>query len=165
MDKTKIDVVKGAISNALYDSSKPWDRLFGWAESRTGIPRFKLLIVSIALVSLYMLVGHGQTTLSNVLGFAYPGYQTFKLIESPSNSGRESPSAYTKWLSYWLLYASVLIFESPLSGLLQMIPLYFLLKTLFFAWCYLPIRNNGTAIVYESLIRRLGRPTLRNYDD
>jgi hypothetical protein len=39
---SKIDTAKAAIKNALYDESKPWYKLFNWAEAQTGVNRLNL---------------------------------------------------------------------------------------------------------------------------
>lgn len=39
---SKIDTAKAAVKDALYDESKPWYKLFNWAEAQTGINRLNL---------------------------------------------------------------------------------------------------------------------------
>lgn len=39
-----LDSAKSAIKDSLYDESKPWCKIFGWAEAQTGVNRLNLFI-------------------------------------------------------------------------------------------------------------------------
>lgn len=40
----KLDTVKAAVNDSLYDESKPWYTFFSWAEVQTGVNRLNLFI-------------------------------------------------------------------------------------------------------------------------
>ena len=58
----------------------------------------------------------------DVLGFGYPMYQSLKALET---TGTEDDR---QWLTYWLLFAMLKIFEGATGVLLNMIPFYLLIK-------------------------------------
>lgn len=39
---SKVDTAKAAVKDALYDETKPWYKLFNWAEAQTGVNRLNL---------------------------------------------------------------------------------------------------------------------------
>jgi len=41
---SKLDSVKLAVRDSLYDESKPWCKFFSWAEAQTGVNRLNLFI-------------------------------------------------------------------------------------------------------------------------
>lgn len=41
---SKLDAIKLAVRDSLYDESKPWFKFFNWAEAQTGINRLNLFI-------------------------------------------------------------------------------------------------------------------------
>lgn len=40
----KLDTIRAAINDSLYNESKPWYTFFNWAEIQTGVNRFNLFI-------------------------------------------------------------------------------------------------------------------------
>lgn len=40
----KLDTIKAAVNDSLYDESKPWYKFFSWAEVQTGVNRLNLFI-------------------------------------------------------------------------------------------------------------------------
>ncbi|XP_025424133.1 receptor expression-enhancing protein 5-like [Sipha flava] len=144
---SKIDTAKAAIKNALYDESKPWYKLFNWAEAQTGVNRLNLFFGFAVFIVFYLLIGYGTLLLSNLIGFLYPAYASIKAVES---SGKDDD---TKWLTYWVVFSFITLIEFPAEIILQWIPFYSLIKTIFFVWCFIPIHNNGSVVVYSKFIR------------
>ncbi|XP_052566008.1 receptor expression-enhancing protein 5-like isoform X4 [Culex pipiens pallens] len=58
----------------------------------------------------------------------------------------------TKWLTYWVIYGVLSVFEHVSLFLVQAIPFYWLLKCVFFIWCMVPIENNGANFMYHRVI-------------
>lgn len=40
----KLDTIKAAVKDALFDETKPWCKFFSWAEVQTGVNRLNLFI-------------------------------------------------------------------------------------------------------------------------
>lgn len=158
-----------SVDAVLHDSTQPWHVLFGWAEARSGVNRLKLLMITTAAVCGYMVTGYGTAFLSNVIGFVYPAYVTIGMtLQNPHHAaaaeeqaaiGARSTTvpASSRWLTYWLVFAVILLGEQLCGPILRMVPFYFLLKSVFLIWCFLPIESNGSAYVYAACIRRYFR--------
>jgi receptor expression-enhancing protein 5/6 len=144
---SKLDSVKLAVRDSLYDESKPWCKFFSWAEAQTGVNRLNLFIGMSVFIVFYLLIGYGTLLLSNLIGFLYPAYASMKAVES---SGKDDD---TKWLTYWVVFSFITLIEFPAEIILQWIPFYSLIKTIFFVWCFIPINNNGSVVVYNKFIR------------
>lgn len=59
----------------------------------------------------------------------------------------------TKWLTYWVVFASFGVVESFTDIFLYWIPLYSLLKCGLFLFLMIPTTPNGSIILYNKLIR------------
>lgn len=149
MDKSKITLVIEMIDNILHDETMPWDVPFSWAEKKVGISRFRMLLTIICVISMNMIFGIGSNFLSNVVCLMYPAYQTIKIIATQRPLNIFSNIENMKWVMYWLVFTAVLIVEQPLEFILALVPLYQLVRTVFFAWCFLPIKNNGSMFIYN----------------
>ncbi|KAL4100979.1 hypothetical protein QTP88_021000 [Uroleucon formosanum] len=160
--------VYNAIDSALRDSTRPWMAPFVWIEGRTGIGHTKLFVGGM-LAALAFIIASGRMVmlLSNLLGFAYPMYATIDLMvqediqsKTPSppvsaeQSGRHATvTPASRWLTYWITFAAVLIVQQLCGDVLQIIPFYFLAKIVFFVWCALPMEANGAAFVHRLVVR------------
>ncbi|KAM0875006.1 hypothetical protein ACQ4PT_037072 [Festuca glaucescens] len=77
----------------------------------------------------------------------YPLYASMRAIESPSSLDDQ------QWLTYWVLYSLITLFELSCWKALQWLPLWPYMKLLFCCWLVLPIFN-GAAYIYETHVRR-----------
>ncbi|PRQ52019.1 hypothetical protein RchiOBHm_Chr2g0150951 [Rosa chinensis] len=90
------------------------------------------------------LIGPGVTLL-------YPLYATVRAIESASTLDDQ------QWLTYWVLYSLITLFELFCWKVLAWIPIWPYMKLLFCIWLVLPIFN-GAAYVYENIVRKYVKP-------
>jgi len=143
----KFSEYKENIDKALHDNTKPWTSWFALAEGKTGVKRLYLFIGVLGFLALYLLFGYAAQLLCNTIGFLYPAYCSMKAIESPQKGDD------TKWLTYWTVYALLSIVEYPSDLLLHWFPFYWLVKAIFFTYCFWPTENNGSVLLYEKIIR------------
>ncbi|KAJ3695123.1 hypothetical protein LUZ60_000500 [Juncus effusus] len=90
--------------------------------------------------NLHALVGPG-------LMLVYPLYASARAIESPS------PVDDQQWLTYWVIYSFLTLFELTFWNVIQWFPLWPYMKLLFCCWLVLPIFN-GAAYLYENHVRK-----------
>ncbi|VVC46522.1 TB2/DP1/HVA22-related protein [Cinara cedri] len=156
MSAEQVKMVMDVIDATLRDPSKPWDKLFSWVETRTGVNRFRQLLIAVTGLSFLLLFDCGMiaTVISNAIGFVYPAYTTIALMETPRKPASYAKSAVQathKWLAYWPAFVVILIVEQHFGIILRFVPFYLLFKTLFLVWCIAPINNNGVATLYAEL--------------
>ncbi|XP_050210492.1 HVA22-like protein c [Mercurialis annua] len=76
----------------------------------------------------------------------YPLYASIRAIETKSRSDDQ------QWLTYWVLYSMITIFELTFSKLLECIPVWAFAKLIMTCWLVLP-QFNGAAYVYKNYVR------------
>lgn len=144
---SRIEECKKSLDTALHDKHQPWTHALDWAEGKTGIKRLYLFMILIVMLGLYMVFGYAAQLLCNIIGFLYPAYRSIKALESPNKDDD------TKWLTYWVVFALFSIIEYFSDILLYWFPFYWLFKCIFHVWCFVPIENNGSAVIYNRVIR------------
>lgn len=112
-----------------------------------GTPRIYLLLGTGAAALFLTTIIFGLSFISNVVGF-YPLYWSFKALRSPGTNDDEY------WLTYWVVYATFGLFESLIDGIFFWLPLYFLVKTAFLVYCFLP-QTRGAEVVYKNALAPL----------
>ncbi|KAI1321654.1 ER membrane protein DP1/Yop1 [Mortierella claussenii] len=115
-------------------------------QAATGVPKTYVVVGAGALVAVLIFFNFAGKLLSNLLGWVYPAYRSFKALETPSADDDK------QWLTYWTTYGFVSILESFTDILLYWFPFYFFLKTVFLLWLMLPTFN-GAAVVYTRVLR------------
>ncbi|CAL8068455.1 unnamed protein product [Calicophoron daubneyi] len=122
-------------------------RFLAACEAKSGVNRIVIVYIALAVLFLYLIIGHGTDVLVLFVGFLYPAYQSIKAIESHEKGDD------TQWLVYWVVFVSLQLFEVCTLSLVYYIPLYSFLKCLFLLHCMAPFRENGSWIVYNKIIR------------
>jgi len=131
----------------LHDETMFLTPLLAKAEDASKVKRLHLLLGVAGFLSFYLIIGHAAELLCNLIGFAYPAYQSIKAIESTNKDDD------TKWLTYWVVCAAFHIVDFFSNMVLFWCPLYWLMKCIFLIWCYLPIEKNGSIIIYQRFLR------------
>lgn len=81
-----------------------------------------------------------------IVSLAYPLYASVRAIETKSAVDDQ------QWLTYWVLYSFITLFELTFSPVLEWLPLWSYAKLFFNCWLVLPYFN-GAAHVYEHFVR------------
>lgn len=95
-------------------------------------------------VALVML-GTGQTYITNIIGVAYPAFMSFMALES------EGLDDDKQWLTYWVCFGFFNIVDQFAGIILSFIPFYFFLKCGFLVYLFHP-SSLGATTVYNSII-------------
>ncbi|CAN1160753.1 HVA22-like protein f [Linum perenne] len=77
----------------------------------------------------------------------YPLYASLRAIESPSLVDDQ------QWLTYWIIYSFITLFELSFWKVLAWFPFWPYIKLLFCIWLVLPMFN-GAAYIYETVVRK-----------
>ncbi|XP_073042200.1 HVA22-like protein f isoform X2 [Primulina eburnea] len=77
----------------------------------------------------------------------FPLYASMRAIESPSIVDDQ------QWLTYWVLYSFITLFELSFWKILQWLPFWPYMKLLLCVWLVLPMFN-GAAYIYENFVRK-----------
>ncbi|GLT72686.1 hypothetical protein SLA2020_445960 [Shorea laevis] len=90
---------------------------------------------------------HLDTLVGPGVMLLYPLYASMRAIESPSTLDDQ------QWLTYWVLYSFITLFELSCWKVLAWFPIWPYMKLVFCMWLVLPIFN-GAAYIYESIVRK-----------
>ncbi|KAF1770259.1 hypothetical protein GCK72_002077 [Caenorhabditis remanei] len=112
-------------------------------ESKTGVKRLHLVLGVVALQALYLVFGHSAQLVCNIMGFVYPAYMSIKAIES---SNKEDD---TQWLTYWVVFAILSVLEFFSVQIVAVFPVYWLFKSLFLLYLYLPTFLGATKLYHR----------------
>eukprot|EP00744_Colponema_vietnamica_P018310 GILI01025850.1.p1 GENE.GILI01025850.1~~GILI01025850.1.p1 ORF type:complete len:219 (-),score=77.85 GILI01025850.1:89-685(-) len=110
----------------------------------TKLPHLYIGAGLVAFVILFLLFGFGAGAVTNLVGFVYPVYMSFKAIESPGEGDDK------QWLTYWVVYGFLTTFESFFSFLLHWIPFYHAGKLALLFFCFY---NNGASQIYQAIVK------------
>ncbi|XP_048328172.1 HVA22-like protein f [Ziziphus jujuba] len=88
-----------------------------------------------------------DTIIGPSIMLVYPLYASVRAIESPSTLDDQ------QWLTYWVLYSFITLFELSCWKVLAWVPIWPYIKLLFCMWLVLPIFN-GAAYIYENIVRK-----------
>lgn len=140
-------LVVSRLDAIVHDQKSMFSPYFEKAERLTGVKRIVLAQAALAILSLYLIVGRAAQFVCNLIGFAYPAYNSLVALET---SNKEDDS---KWLTYWVVFAAFSVIEFFSDILLSWFPLYWLAKVAFLLWCSADIPNSGSSVIYKRLIR------------
>ncbi|KAH7680741.1 receptor expression-enhancing protein 1/2/3/4 [Dioscorea alata] len=84
-----------------------------------------------------------------LLGYAYPAFECFKVVERNNGSGIQE---LRFWCKYWIIVAIVTVLEKFTDIIASGFPMYAELKLAFFIFLWYP-KTQGTVFVYETLLR------------
>ena len=106
---------------------------------------------------LFLVWGVGAQFVTNLVGFAYPLYESFRSLNAAASSA--TTHSQQLWLTYWVIYALFALVESLTDFFLYWIPFYHLVKIAFLVWCFLP-STRGAEVIYVKVVE----PVLVRYE-
>uniref|UniRef100_A0A1I7XHV3 Receptor expression-enhancing protein n=1 Tax=Heterorhabditis bacteriophora TaxID=37862 RepID=A0A1I7XHV3_HETBA len=122
-------------------------------EQKTGIKRLHIVLGIVAVQALYLVFGHFAQLVCNFMGFIYPAYVSVKAIESANKDDD------TQWLTYWVsldnfwcfrvVFAVLSVVEFFSHQIMSVFPVYWLFKSLFLLYLYLPSTLGATKLYHK----------------
>ncbi|KAL4566530.1 hypothetical protein LXL04_030646 [Taraxacum kok-saghyz] len=82
-----------------------------------------------------------------LVSLGYPLYASIKAIETKNSVGDDR-----QWLTYWVLYSMITLFELTFDKLIEWIPFWSYMKLFITCWLVIP-QFSGAAYVYEHYVR------------
>lgn len=117
-------------------------------EEKTGQPKVYFFVaIVVVLMGLIYAVG-GIKLFSDLIGFLYPAYMSFQALEGGKNVDGDA----TQWMTYWIVFCSLTLFESTFPFLAEYVKWYYVIKCAFVVWLYHP-KTQGAEVIYTSAIR------------
>jgi len=115
--------------------------------AKTGQRPANVVGATAAVLIIAVLLGFGPNALTNLIGFAYPIYASFKALKT---DGQDDD---THWLTYWVVFGFFTLAESLVSVFLKSF-FYFVFKAGFLIWCFLP-QTMGAQWVFTNVIEKI----------
>ncbi|KIV91001.1 protein yop1 [Exophiala mesophila] len=114
-------------------------------EKQTSVPKVYAFLGLVGLYFFLVFFNIGGEFLVNFAGFVLPGYYSLEALFSTSKVDD------TQWLTYWVVYAFLTVFESIINAV-YWFPFYYVFKFVLILWMALPA-TNGAQIVFRSFIQ------------
>jgi receptor expression-enhancing protein 5/6 len=127
-------------------------------EIKTGYSKVYFFLAAVVVFSGSLTLLGGFKLVTDLVGFLYPAYMSFKSMESHKGANGAADDS-TQWLTYWVVFSSLALLESVASFLVSWIPMYYAVKTCFIIWLYYP-RTLGAEVIYNQVVRPYVLPLL-----
>jgi len=114
-------------------------------ERQTSIPKVYGFLGLIGVYFFFIFFNFGGQLLTNVAGFIIPGYYSMEALFTVSKVDD------TQWLTYWVVFSFLTVFESAINAV-YWFPFYYTFKFLFTLWLALP-QFGGAQIVFRSFMQ------------
>jgi len=114
-------------------------------EKQTNVPKVYLFLGLGAVYFFLVFFNLGGQFLVNVAGFTIPAYYSLGALFSVGKADD------TQWLTYWVVYAFLTVFESAVNAV-YWFPFYYTFKFVLVLWLALP-QFGGAQIVFRSFIQ------------
>lgn len=120
---------------------------------KTGVKVSYMVSVVSLILLIFVLLEWGSFLITSLVGFLYPAFMSFKAVESTESNDD------TQWLTYWVVYSFLTVFNDLIFYCLGFIPFFYIVKVVLYIWLFHP-RTRGAELVYSKAIR----PILTKYE-
>ncbi|KAF2654244.1 hypothetical protein K491DRAFT_660495 [Lophiostoma macrostomum CBS 122681] len=114
-------------------------------EKQTSVPKVYVVLGVGALYFFLIFFNIAGEFLVNTAGFIIPGYYSLSALFSASKVDD------SQWLTYWVVYAFLTVFESAVNAV-YWFPFYYTFKFVLVLWMALP-QTSGAQIIFNSFIQ------------
>lgn len=106
----------------------------------------------------FLLYGFCGQLICTTVGLAYPAFESFKAIEE------KDQARMNFWLTYWVVFASLTLFEHMAYLAVVWLPFYYPLKLAFLIWLFFP-STRGAEYIYTWIIMPILQRNKMNIDE
>ena len=117
------------------------------AQEATKVPKAAIVIGGGVVFAGILWAAFGPGLLTNLIGFAFPAWASFKAIESTEKEDD------TLWLTYWTVFSVFSIIETGADTIEHYLPMYFPMKFAFLIWLMAP-PTRGADFIYKNFLRK-----------
>lgn len=114
-------------------------------EQQTSVPKVYVVLGLVAVYFFLVFFNIGGEFLVNFAGFLLPGYYSLEALFTTSSKDD------TQWLTYWVVYALLSVFESAVNAV-YWFPFYYTFKFVFVLWMALP-QTAGAQVVFRNFLQ------------
>ncbi|KAF2819158.1 hypothetical protein CC86DRAFT_335932 [Ophiobolus disseminans] len=114
-------------------------------EKQTSVPKVYAILGLAGLYFFLIFFNIAGEFLVNIAGFIIPSYYSLNALFSASKVDD------TQWLTYWVVYAFLTVFESAVSAV-YWFPFYYTFKFVLILWMALP-QTAGAQIIFRSFLQ------------
>jgi len=114
-------------------------------ERQTSVPKVYAFLGLVGIYFFLVFFNIAGEFLVNFAGFLVPGYYSLEALFSASKTDD------TQWLTYWVVYAFLTVFESAVNAV-YWFPFYYTFKFVLVLWMALP-QTGGAQIVFRSFLQ------------
>ena len=148
--KTKEQLRREAQSLFEYLNEEARDNipLVGKIRKITGIPEALSTLLIIIYIIWQAWNGVYAELFAILVGTIYPAFKSVQALQTDTSIDDDRA-----WLTYWIVYGTVVVADVYVHIILQYIPAYYFVKLCFFLWLQIPGRLNGAYICYRVVFR------------
>jgi receptor expression-enhancing protein 5/6 len=117
-------------------------------EEKTGYSKVYFFAATVSLSTLLIFVAGGMKLVSNLVGFFYPAYMSFKALEG----GKSIDGDATQWMTYWIIFCSLNLMEETFPFITRVVSFYYVIKVLAVIYLYHP-KTTGAQVIYNAGLR------------
>jgi len=117
-------------------------------EDKTGYNKVYFFVSSFSIAAILIFITGGIKLASNLVGFLYPAYMSFKALEG----GKSVDGDATQWMTYWIIFCSINLLEDTFPFLPRSVSFFYAIKVLAVVWLYHP-KTTGAQVIYSSGLR------------
>ncbi|KAF2272771.1 uncharacterized protein EI97DRAFT_436700 [Westerdykella ornata] len=114
-------------------------------EKQTSVPKVYLILGLAGLYFFLIFFNIAGDFLVNIAAFVLPGYYSLDALFTSSHADD------TQWLTYWVVFAFLTVFESAVNAV-YWFPFYYTFKFVLVLWMSLP-QTSGAQIIFRSFIQ------------
>lgn len=146
-----LKIIEPIVNNLSKDFEKCAPIVF--IANKTGLKPGHIVGASFIAGLILILTGIASDFITAIFGFLYPAYMSFKALETPD------PGDDVQWLTYWVVFVLITFLDSVFGTVLSIIPLYNVLKLVFYIYLFYP-KSRGATVIYENFLK----PLLKKYE-